>query len=200
MPLPYGWGTGENSITASILTQLDFLKVIDQSADDTPNAVIIRASGSGKSTLLRSMLVSKITGRKAGSSRSATKAIGWTFCRRHRRSCSTTASARSATPASSRAQPPRVSCLAVVADLLRNIAIVAPSARACVAAMLERLNMAQRHWALAPVTLSGGELQRVNIARGLIARLSCSSTRRPRRSMPRTAPQWRRRGDRGDLP
>ena len=42
MPLPYGWGTGGIQITASILTKADVLKVIDQGADDTTNAVSIR--------------------------------------------------------------------------------------------------------------------------------------------------------------
>jgi len=43
MPMPYGWGTGGVQVTASILGQEDVLKVIDQGADDTTNAVSIRA-------------------------------------------------------------------------------------------------------------------------------------------------------------
>ncbi|PMR74342.1 alpha-D-ribose 1-methylphosphonate 5-phosphate C-P-lyase PhnJ [Billgrantia endophytica] len=43
MPMPYGWGTGGIQVTASILGQDDTLKVIDQGADDTTNAVSIRA-------------------------------------------------------------------------------------------------------------------------------------------------------------
>ena len=42
MPLPYGWGTGGIQITAAILGADDVLKVIDQGADDTTNAVSIR--------------------------------------------------------------------------------------------------------------------------------------------------------------
>ena len=42
MPLPYGWGTGGIQVTASILGAEDTLKVIDQGADDTTNAVSIR--------------------------------------------------------------------------------------------------------------------------------------------------------------
>jgi alpha-D-ribose 1-methylphosphonate 5-phosphate C-P lyase len=42
MPLPYGWGTGGIQITASIIGADDVLKVIDQGADDTVNAVNIR--------------------------------------------------------------------------------------------------------------------------------------------------------------
>ncbi|NIC06965.1 alpha-D-ribose 1-methylphosphonate 5-phosphate C-P-lyase PhnJ [Billgrantia bachuensis] len=43
MPMPYGWGTGGMQLTASILGVDDVLKVIDQGADDTTNAVSIRA-------------------------------------------------------------------------------------------------------------------------------------------------------------
>jgi alpha-D-ribose 1-methylphosphonate 5-phosphate C-P lyase len=42
MPLPYGWGTGGIQVTASIIGRTDVLKVIDQGADDTTNAVSIR--------------------------------------------------------------------------------------------------------------------------------------------------------------
>ncbi|MDR1656174.1 MAG: alpha-D-ribose 1-methylphosphonate 5-phosphate C-P-lyase PhnJ [Deltaproteobacteria bacterium] len=43
MPMPYGWGTGGIQVTASIIGPRDILKVIDQGADDTVNAVSIRA-------------------------------------------------------------------------------------------------------------------------------------------------------------
>jgi alpha-D-ribose 1-methylphosphonate 5-phosphate C-P lyase len=42
MPMPYGWGTGGVQVTAAILGADDRLKVIDQGADDTTNAVSIR--------------------------------------------------------------------------------------------------------------------------------------------------------------
>jgi len=42
MPMPYGWGTGGVQVTAAILGKQDVLKVIDQGADDTTNAVSIR--------------------------------------------------------------------------------------------------------------------------------------------------------------
>jgi alpha-D-ribose 1-methylphosphonate 5-phosphate C-P lyase len=42
MPMPYGWGTGGVQVTAAILGKADVLKVIDQGADDTTNAVSIR--------------------------------------------------------------------------------------------------------------------------------------------------------------
>jgi alpha-D-ribose 1-methylphosphonate 5-phosphate C-P lyase len=42
MPMPYGWGTGGVQVSAACLTPEDTLKVIDQGADDTTNAVSIR--------------------------------------------------------------------------------------------------------------------------------------------------------------
>ncbi|MBK8160975.1 MAG: alpha-D-ribose 1-methylphosphonate 5-phosphate C-P-lyase PhnJ [Rhodospirillaceae bacterium] len=43
MPMPHGWGTGGIQVTASIIGRDDTLKVIDQGADDTTNAVSIRS-------------------------------------------------------------------------------------------------------------------------------------------------------------
>ena len=42
MPMPYGWGTGGVQVSAATLTPDDRLKVIDQGADDTTNAISIR--------------------------------------------------------------------------------------------------------------------------------------------------------------
>lgn len=42
MPFAYGWGTGGVQVTASVIGRRDVLKVIDQGADDTTNAVNIR--------------------------------------------------------------------------------------------------------------------------------------------------------------
>ena len=43
VPMPRGWGTGGVQVTASIIGEDDVLKVIDQGADDTTNAVSIRS-------------------------------------------------------------------------------------------------------------------------------------------------------------
>ena len=42
MPMPYGWGTGGVQVSAANLNPKDTLKVIDQGADDTTNAISIR--------------------------------------------------------------------------------------------------------------------------------------------------------------
>ena len=66
MPLPYGWGTGGIQVTASILGPGDVLKVIDQGADDTTNAVSIRrffARTAGVATTTRTAAASIIQTR-----------------------------------------------------------------------------------------------------------------------------------------
>ena len=63
---------------------------------------------------------------------------------------------------------PRVAAIDVVAEPLRRAGVEQEIARAQAAVMLERLNIPERLWSLAPATFSGGEQQRVNIARGFI--------------------------------
>lgn len=63
---------------------------------------------------------------------------------------------------------PRVSALDVAAEPLRMRGVAAGQARDAAAGLLARLNLPERLWTLPPATFSGGEQQRVNIARGLI--------------------------------
>ena len=63
---------------------------------------------------------------------------------------------------------PRVSTLDVVADPLRTLGVPADEARERAARMLGRVNLPERLWPLSPTTFSGGEQQRVNVARGFI--------------------------------
>lgn len=64
---------------------------------------------------------------------------------------------------------PRVPTLELVAEPLIARGIDSEDARERARGWLARLNIPQRLWHLAPATFSGGEQQRVNIARGLIA-------------------------------
>ncbi|QIB32807.1 phosphonate C-P lyase system protein PhnL [Ancylobacter pratisalsi] len=64
---------------------------------------------------------------------------------------------------------PRVSALDVVADPLLGDGVAPEEALPRARALLGRLNLPERLWPLPPATFSGGEQQRVNIARGLIA-------------------------------
>lgn len=61
---------------------------------------------------------------------------------------------------------PRVPTIDVVAEPLLRLGTDADLARARAAQLLEQLAVPQRLWTLAPQTFSGGEQQRVNIARG----------------------------------
>ena len=64
---------------------------------------------------------------------------------------------------------PRVGCRDVVAEPLIERGIDRAAACAAAENMLSRLNVPERLWPLPPATFSGGEQQRVNIARGFIA-------------------------------
>ncbi|MEZ5798773.1 MAG: phosphonate C-P lyase system protein PhnL [Paracoccaceae bacterium] len=61
---------------------------------------------------------------------------------------------------------PRVPTLDVVAEPLLALGTAPEAARARAAELLARLNIPRRLWGLSPTTFSGGEQQRVNIARG----------------------------------
>ncbi|QRI61561.1 phosphonate C-P lyase system protein PhnL (plasmid) [Shinella sp. PSBB067] len=63
---------------------------------------------------------------------------------------------------------PRVAAVDVVAEPLQARGVDAAEARAAAGAMLARLNLPRELWQLPPATFSGGEQQRVNIARGFI--------------------------------
>ena len=61
---------------------------------------------------------------------------------------------------------PRVPTLQVVAEPLLTLGVDAETAQARAADLLRRLRIPEPLWSLSPTTFSGGEQQRVNIARG----------------------------------
>jgi len=63
---------------------------------------------------------------------------------------------------------PRVSALDIVAEPLIAKGVARDEATARAAAMLKRFNVPERLWSLPPATFSGGEQQRINLARGLL--------------------------------
>jgi alpha-D-ribose 1-methylphosphonate 5-triphosphate synthase subunit PhnL len=63
---------------------------------------------------------------------------------------------------------PRVSALDVVAEPLQGRGVTPAEARERAAELLAKLNLPKALWALPPATFSGGEQQRVNVARGFI--------------------------------
>lgn len=66
---------------------------------------------------------------------------------------------------------PRVAAVDIVAEPLLVSGIERTQARERAGALLHRLNIPERLWELPPSTFSGGEQQRVNIARGFISDL-----------------------------
>jgi len=63
---------------------------------------------------------------------------------------------------------PRVPTLQIVAEPLLALGVPVPEAEDRAAALLARLNIPRALWSLSPTTFSGGEQQRVNIARGFV--------------------------------
>lgn len=63
---------------------------------------------------------------------------------------------------------PRVPAVEVVAEILIGRSVALDEARRAAAGLLLRLNIPRRLHALPPATFSGGEQQRVNLARGFI--------------------------------
>ena len=63
---------------------------------------------------------------------------------------------------------PRVPTVDVVAEPLLRLGVPVEPARARAKALLAMLNIPERLWSLSPTTFSGGEQQRVNIARGFV--------------------------------
>jgi alpha-D-ribose 1-methylphosphonate 5-triphosphate synthase subunit PhnL len=64
---------------------------------------------------------------------------------------------------------PRVPTIDVVAEPLLAVGISRDEARDRAAKLLRAVNIPERLWSLSPSTFSGGEQQRVNIARGFIS-------------------------------
>lgn len=65
---------------------------------------------------------------------------------------------------------PRVPTLEVVAEPLLSLGVAEDEGQARAADLLTRLRIPKRLWPLSPTTFSGGEQQRVNIARGFAHR------------------------------
>ncbi|MBU1175093.1 MAG: phosphonate C-P lyase system protein PhnL [Alphaproteobacteria bacterium] len=65
---------------------------------------------------------------------------------------------------------PRVSARDLIADVARAWGATEDAAQRDAADMLDRLNIPETLWSLPPATFSGGEQQRVNIARGFMGK------------------------------
>jgi alpha-D-ribose 1-methylphosphonate 5-triphosphate synthase subunit PhnL len=147
---------------------LPVLSGVDLDARTGECVVLSGPSGAGKSTLLRSLY---------GNYRADSGRI-WV---RHNGEMVDIASADPRTILAVRHQTlgyvsqflrvvPRISALDVVAEVLMARGIDQHTARDAARALLLKLNIPARLHSIPPATFSGGEQQRVNLARGFIAR------------------------------
>jgi len=120
-------------------------------------------SGAGKSTLLRSLYANykpdagRILVRHAGEMIDLVSAEPWRVVEMRRRTIGYVSQFLRVIP--------RVPTLDIVADPAKVLGKSAEAAEARARDLLIRLNIPERLWRLAPATFSGGEQQRVNIAR-----------------------------------
>ena len=123
-------------------------------------------SGSGKSTLLRSLYANyrpqagRILVRHAGGETDLVRAEPWQVLDIRRTTIGYVSQFLRVIP--------RVPALDVVAEPLVWKGWRREAAREAAGALLARLDVPERLWSLAPATFSGGEQQRVNLARGFI--------------------------------
>jgi alpha-D-ribose 1-methylphosphonate 5-triphosphate synthase subunit PhnL len=121
-------------------------------------------SGSGKSTLLRSLYANykpsagHIRVVHQGEIVDLTEAEPWQIVEVRRHSVGYVSQFLRVIP--------RVPALSVVAEPAKLVGVPDSEAEHRARTLLTRLNIPERLWSLAPATFSGGEQQRVNIARG----------------------------------
>jgi alpha-D-ribose 1-methylphosphonate 5-triphosphate synthase subunit PhnL len=146
--------------------QLPVFSGIDFSARQQECTVLFGESGSGKSTLLRSLYANylptsgRISVRHRGEMVDMTGAPSQTLLQIRRETIGYVSQFLRVIP--------RVSALDVVAQPLRERGVDEHRAHQKAGELLERLHIPERLWSLPPGTFSGGEQQRVNIARGFI--------------------------------
>ncbi|UVC15193.1 phosphonate C-P lyase system protein PhnL [Mesorhizobium onobrychidis] len=123
-------------------------------------------SGAGKSTLLRSLYANykpdagQILVEHLGETVNLLSAEPWEVVEIRRRTVGYVSQFLRVIP--------RVTALNVVAEPAIANGMPADEAKALAMTLLTRLRIPERLWSLAPATFSGGEQQRVNIARGFI--------------------------------
>lgn len=81
---------------------------------------------------------------------------------------------------------PRVPTLEIVAEPLLETGVALEEALETARTLLERLNVPSRLWTLSPLTFSGGEQQRVNVARGFAMRYPVLLLDEPTASLDKT--------------
>ena len=147
--------------------ELPVLRGVELAVDPGECVVLADPSGAGKSTLLRSIYgnyraqAGEILVRHGGGVVDVARAEPRRILEVRRRTLGYVSQFLRVIP--------RVPTLDVVTEPLRALGVPAAEAVARARAILDRLRLPERLWGLPPATFSGGEQQRVNVARGLIA-------------------------------
>jgi alpha-D-ribose 1-methylphosphonate 5-triphosphate synthase subunit PhnL len=146
---------------------LPVLRGVDLSVFPRECVVLVDPSGSGKSTLLRAIYANykpqrgEILVRHEGALVDMVRAEPRRVLDVRRRTIGYVSQFLRVIP--------RVPALDVVAEPLRALGVPRRPAAERARALLARLGIPERLWSLSPVTFSGGEQQRINVARGLVA-------------------------------
>lgn len=146
--------------------RIDVIAGVDLEIAPGEAVVLLGPSGAGKSTLLRLLYgnyrptTGSISVRHDGEMVDITRCIPRTLVEVRRQSLGWVSQFLRAIP--------RVPTLRLVEEPMLMRGLDADHARRRAQDMLARLNIPERLWPLAPATFSGGEQQRVNIARSLV--------------------------------
>jgi alpha-D-ribose 1-methylphosphonate 5-triphosphate synthase subunit PhnL len=144
--------------------ELRVLDGIDLRVDPGECVVLHGPSGAGKSTLLRCVYGNYLV--EAGRIAVAYDGRAVEIARAHHRTILALRRRTIGYVSQFLRAIPRVPTLDVVAEPLLRLGVDPAKARARAAELLDCLALPRRLWALPPMTFSGGEQQRVNIARG----------------------------------
>lgn len=149
-------------------TRIPVFSALDFSVDAGECVALDGASGAGKSTLLRALYANY-------------KLQAGQVMVRHQGACVDIAAAEPRTVLEIRRHTigyvsqflrviPRIPTISIVSEPLRLAGADESEATGRAKTLLSRLRIPERLWHIAPATFSGGEQQRVNLARGFIAR------------------------------
>jgi alpha-D-ribose 1-methylphosphonate 5-triphosphate synthase subunit PhnL len=147
--------------------RLDVLRGIDLAVEAAECVALVGPSGAGKSTLLRTIYANyrpsagRILVRHGGITVDMAAADPRLVIDVRRRTMGHVSQFLRVIP--------RVSARDIVAEPLRALGVAPDEARRRAETMLTRVAIPERLWSLAPATFSGGEQQRVNIARSFVA-------------------------------